>query len=367
MYISGGLGSRVVSHVSIVAQTAGTGTAIIVSGGSLIGSEIIIQAAIARGILIDNGIGTLNIFSVYYCSTAVEMLNGSILKGTLLNLLNCSRGLYFPADTMVDQPQSNAGVAYLHIDGATTDVEMVEQVALNLFGSIVDIDKIINSSGSQIGGVLIRNEANTRSVILSGNYQVDGTVHFGVRKCKVIYDGLHVGCGQAIYSFVYSGPVIGTIGYWNGSAWTALRFMRVDDFYFLDMDYVPQAVAVNGVSKLWLQLDIAATNIVVHADTTYVGLDLRYYVGRARKKNRIYLPAYSGTAYFLVPDDADVSTAYTIRAASTILGITINGNYSNSNNTSATAVFDTAETIQSVSVIGTGIRFVIIEYYAYKF
>jgi hypothetical protein len=361
---SGGLGSMVLSHVSIVASAAGTGTAIVVNGGSVIASETIIQAPVAKGISFTGGVGTLNTFSVYYCAVALEALNTATIKCTLLNIISCAKGIYFPVNTVAGD-QTVFGAAYLSITGSTTDIDMQEPCAVNLFGSVVDLDKVVNNTASEIGGVMMKNDGDHRDVVLSGDFSINGSVDFAVRKCSMNYWTTYAGCTDAVYSFS-TATAIGTIEYWNGTAWTVVQFMQEGKFYWLDLNITQTQTTVNSILGYWLKFDVAITNMEAYEDTSMITGANRYYIGRARKKNRIYFPSTSGTVYFYRPVDADLSTVYTIRASATVTGITVDGNYIAGTTVSATKRFTGAD-IQSFSVSAVNLTIICVEYYMYKF
>ena len=83
--ISGGVGSLSVSHISIYADQRATpsGTGAIVNGGSLIASELIIQAQVTTGLEFINGLGTLDLVSVYYAQRGLCCSGSTKIKGTL--------------------------------------------------------------------------------------------------------------------------------------------------------------------------------------------------------------------------------------------------------------------------------------------
>lgn len=328
--VYGGLGSLVLGHVSIYADpiTLGTwsGTAMRVTGGSLIMSETIVQAQVVNGIELINSKLTIDITSLYYCQNGISIKNDSQIKGTLVNLVSCYCGINVLAND-IGFANSKIAINYLHIDGATVDINADTSATLELYSGHIDTRKIQNKTN--LCGIFTSLLSGKLHQTITGETIVDGYIRFGLdiygfsKYQNYIKLPSHITYFETTniitameYPFQNAGATEGD--------WTTLNFHREEDEYWLDLHYQPVETTINGQTGLWIRItgdtagDYESANSIKMQDSEIK------FLGNARKEETIYLA--TGITNFIIPDCADQSTEFEIIIMADA-GITIEGEY----------------------------------------
>lgn len=381
--VSGGVGSLSVSHISIYADLSptlfpfstvkGTGKGVIINGGSFIASELIIQAQVEEGLDFKDGLGTLDLVSVYYAQKGLCCSGKTKIKGTLVNLVDCHTGLNICSPSPPQSGGENPQIClnYLHIDRATIDIQTDAAADLEIYSGHIDPDKVIKNVPVNLTGNFYTNDEGVQQNII-GNNHVHGSINFlpnekfATKHLTLFENYFILPQGGASFSLPsFSSPLGGEeenekitqLFYWSGTVWTSLKFVNHDIFYWLPLEIPQQKTIINGIEDYWIKTDILLKEIEFSIDSMMIKGAETFYLNRSRKKKIIY-PTGS---IFITPVGADTTAPYKIIIKAN-LGITVNGTFFAQNYVETTADW-TATDLQSFTMTASGLTLLAIAYY----
>ncbi len=361
--VSGGVGSLSVSHISIYAdqQSAPAGIGVTISGGSFIASELIIQAQVTTGLDFTNGLGTLDLVSVYYAQSGMRCSGSTKIKGTLVNLVDCQTGLHISSTLRVDE-NPHICLNYLHIDRAIIDIQTDAAANLEFYSGHIDPDKIIKNTLVNISGNFYTEDEGVQQNIVGRNH-VHGSLNFlndekFATRHLTIFENYFIlpenGAGLSLAQG--ANERIEEMSVWSGTEWQPIKFVNYKNHYWLPLTITHQKTTINGIEDFWIKTDKQLTEIEYSADSQLLAGPETFYLNRARKKKIIY----PTSGCFITPIGADTTEPYKIIIKAN-MGITINGTFFAQNYVETTAAW-TATDLQTFSYTATNITLLAIIY-----
>ena len=359
--ISGGVGSLSVSHISIYAdqQAIPAGKGVVIDNGSFIASELIIQAQVIEGLDFVNGLGTLDLVSIYYAQKGLYCTGSTKIKGTLVNLVDCHTGLHLCSNEG-SQEKSHVCLNYLHIDRATVDIQFDALSNLEIYSGHIDPDKIIKNVPANLTGNFYTEDEGVQQNII-GNNHVHGSLNFLPNEpfstSHLSFFENYILLPENAFSFKSNTPIT-EIFAWSGTDWTAVKFVTYKSFYWLSLDFTTTATTINSIQGFWIKITgDPFAEIEFSKDSIMIAGPEVFYLNRARKLKTIYLT----TGNFLTPPGADTSTAYKIIIKANV-GITVNGTFYPQNYVETTAVW-TQTALQNFTYSVSGLSLLAVSYY----
>jgi hypothetical protein len=365
--VSGGVGSLSVSHISIYAdhQSAPAGTGVLINGSSFIASELIIQAQVEEGLNFQNGLGTLDLVSVYYAQKGICCSGSTKIKGTLVNLVDCYTGLHISSSSdenfLSEERIPHICLNYLHIDRATVDIQSDALANLEIYSGHIDPDKVVKNVPVNLTGNFYTDDEGVQQNII-GNNHIHGSLNFlpnekFATKHLTIFENYFI-IPQGGASFILaSSENITQLFCWSGTEWQTLKFVKNNNFYWLPLEISQQKTTINGIEDFWIKTNINPTEIEFSTDSQLLSGPETFYLNRARKKKIIYPTGNT----FITPAGADLTAPYKITIKAN-LGITINGIFFAQNLVETSAAW-TETDLQSFTYSASGLSLLAITYY----